>query len=286
MAYRAPMPTDTTRIGVCSWSLKPQGPAHLIELLGRLDIANVQLALNPVIDVPGLWSGAIDLIRGAGHNVVSGMMATAGEDYSTLESIKRTGGVRMDASWEQNRKAAHDIAYLTDHNDIKLVTFHAGFLPEDRSDDERGTMIDRLRAIADEFGERDINIALETGQETADTLLDVLDELDRGNVGVNFDPANMILYGMGDPTEALRKLKMHVKQMHIKDAKPAQSSGEWGTEVPAGEGAVDWSALFEIAETLDPSVYYIIERESGDDRLADVRSARELIEKHIATTAV
>lgn len=286
MAYRARMSSPNPRIGVCSWSLQPQGPAHLIELLQRLDIVNVQLALNPVIDSSVIWRGAIDLLRSADCRVVSGMMSTVGEDYSTLDSIRRTGGVRMDDTWEANLAAARNIARLADYNDIDLVTFHAGFLPEDRNDPERASMIERVRAIADVFAERGVKTALETGQETADTLVDVLSELDRETIGVNFDPANMILYGKGDPVDALRKLKPHVRQVHIKDAQPAATAGQWGTETPAGEGAVDWPALFVVAESLDPPVRYIIERESGEARLADIRAARTLIEQHTTAAAV
>lgn len=272
-----------SRIAVCSWSLQPDGPAHLIESLDRINIKGVQLALNPLVENESLWRGAIDFIRHAQREIVSGMIGMKGEYYSTLESIKRTGGVRLDEHWEENKKNAKKIAFLAGHAGIELVTFHGGFLPHEKNDSLRKTMIDRIRAITDIFGEHNVNIALETGQESADTLLDVLADLDHENIGVNFDPANMILYGMGDPVDALRKLSNHVRQIHVKDALPTKTPGEWGTEMPVGDGAVNWPAFFEVAESLDPAVCYVIERESGDDRIGDVRKARDLIEEHVAS---
>src|SRR6185369_16319577 len=106
----------------------------------------------------------------------------------------------------------------------------------------------------------------ETGQEKAPTLLGVLSELDCPNVGVNFDPANMILYGKGDPVESLRLLASHVRQIHVKDAFPTLKPGTWGREVPAGQGAVDWDAFFEAALALPRQVHFVIEREAGQDR--------------------
>lgn len=273
--------TDSRRIAVCSWSLQPDGPQHLCELLDRLDIRAVQLALNPIVVAPALWAGAIDLLCGAGCTIVSGMMNMTGEDYSTLDSIGATGGVRPDQHWDENLRLARDVAALAGRSGIGLVTFHAGFLPEVRDDPERQTMVERLCTIADVFADRGVNVAFETGQETADTLLEVLSDIDRETVGVNFDPANMILYGKGDPVDALRSLSSWVRQVHIKDALPAETPGQWGTEVPAGQGDVDWPAFFEVAETLDPPAHYIIERETGDERISDIRTAIDLIKEHM-----
>jgi L-ribulose-5-phosphate 3-epimerase len=272
---------NTSRLAVCSWSLQPRNPTDLLGILKQLDISRTQLALSPTIGQPGQWGGAIQTLRGAGVEIVSGMMAMAGEDYSTLQTIARTGGVRPDDGWPANRNHALAVADLADSADIRLVTFHAGFIPDDPADPERAKLIDRLRTIADAFAERGLRLGLETGQETADTLLDALADLDRPNLGVNFDPANMILYGKGDPVAALRMLAPHIVQIHIKDALPADTPGRWGSEVPVGSGAVDWPAFFEVALAIDPPVDFVIEREAGADRPADVDAARNLIVTHL-----
>jgi sugar phosphate isomerase/epimerase len=102
---------------------------------------------------------------------------------------------------------------------------------------------------------------------------------------VNFDPANMILYGMGDPVEAIRLLARHVRQVHVKDALPAPRPGVWGCEMPVGRGAVDWEAFLAAALGISPPIALVIEREAGEDRLRDIGSARDLVSAHLARHA-
>ena len=270
-----------SRLAVCSWSLQPGDPHDLVELLDRTGLDAIQLALSPVIREPAVWGGVFEPLAEAGVRIVSGMMATAGEDYSTLDSIARIGGVRPDETWEANLAHAEAVADLAAARGIELVTFHAGFIPEQRDDPERAGLLDRLRAIADLFAGRGLRLGLETGQETAATLLEALADLGRPNVGVNFDPANMILYGKGDPVEALRLLAEHVVQIHIKDALPAEKPGRWGTEVPYGDGAVDWPAFFAVATAIQPPVNLIIEREAGDDHIADITWACDQVAEQL-----
>jgi len=238
-----------------------------------------QLALSPIIARPE-WAHAAASLRRGGITVVSGMMEMRGEDYSTLESIARTGGVRPDGTWSSNLAHAQKVAQLAASLDLKLVTFHAGFLPHDRSSRERGVLLQRIRDLADLFAALGIGLGLETGQESAATLSEVLIEIDRRNVGVNFDPANMILYGMGDPIDALRRLGPFVRQVHIKDALPTRVPGTWGEEVPAGLGRVDWTAFFAAVAELPGPIDLVIEREAGDQRVADVRRAMEVVRTH------
>lgn len=266
------------RLGVCSWSLRPGSPAELAELVGATGLRAVQLALDPLrTGELGVAETTAALAR-AGVVVASGMMAMAGEDYSTLESIRRTGGVAPDATWEENLVAAAANARLAGSLGIGLVSFHAGFLPHDPADPRRAILRERVRRVAAAFEERGVEVALETGQESADTLLGLLPELG-GRVGVNFDPANLVLYGVGEPVAALRLLLPCVRQVHVKDARPARRAGEWGTEVPVGEGAVDWPAFFAVLAGRRPGMDLMIERESGTERVADVRRARELVER-------
>ncbi|MEE8155114.1 MAG: sugar phosphate isomerase/epimerase [Phycisphaerales bacterium] len=270
-----------TRIGVCSWSLRPPRPRELVRSLRRVGIRSVQLALGPLIQEPTVWGSAIRDLRHDGIEIVSGMMAMSGEDYSTLESIARTAGVRLDETWPANLGHVEAVVSLAADEGLDLVTFHSGFIPEDRDDPERAKLLERLRIVAGIFADRQLRLGFETGQETAQTLVDALDDLGCPNVGVNFDPANMILYGKGDPIDALRLLGPHVVQVHVKDAVPTTTPGTWGTEVPVGEGAVDWQAFFEVALALDPPVNFIIEREAGEDRTDDIGAARDLIARHV-----
>ena len=269
---------------MCSWSLGTAEASKLVDMLRRIELRCVQLAIGPIVHEPTVWGSAIAELRRGGIEIVSGMMAMAGEDYSTLESIALTGGVRLNETWPANRKHAEAVALLAADKGIDLVTFHAGFIPEDHDDPERGKLLERLRIIAQIFGKRGLRLGFETGQETAATLIEAMDELGCANVGVNFDPANMILYGKGDPVEALQLLAPRVVQIHVKDALPTDTPGTWGTEVPVGEGAVDWPAFFDVALALDPPVNFVIEREAGEDRSADILAARELIDTYVGSS--
>src|SRR4051812_29020508 len=85
-------------LAVCSWSLQPKTPAELISRLNEIGVKRVQLAIDPLRE-GGAWSDAAHQLSEAGVRVISGMFTTVGEDYSTLETIKATGGVVPDATW-------------------------------------------------------------------------------------------------------------------------------------------------------------------------------------------
>ena len=186
------------RVGVCSWSLQPGGVSDLSGLVEQCGLSHVQLALEPIAS--GLWGkDAVGMvINDPGICVCSGMMEAVGEDYSTRETIRRTGGVRPDEHWEANLERARQNAAIAHELGIGLITLHAGFLPSSGTLEYR-KISDRIRVIADIFGEQGALLGLETGQESPEELMDLLDQPGFSQVGVNFDPANMILYGSGDP---------------------------------------------------------------------------------------
>lgn len=266
------------KLAVCSWSLQPAGPQPLIEQLKALGIPRAQIALDPLRTQPEVWGKCPELCAASGVQMISGMIATVGEDYSTLESIRRTGGVVPDATWDQNWKNIQVDADLAKRLGLRLVTFHAGFLPHDENDPAYAKLLQRIRQIADVFAAKGIDLAFETGQETAPTLVAFLKKLDRRNVGVNFDPANMILYDQGNPIEALRLLAPWLKQCHIKDANRTRQPGTWGEEVVVGTGQVNWREFFQVLGESRFAGYCSIEREAGNQRAADIRAARQFVE--------
>lgn len=263
----------TDRLAVCSWSLLPESGADLVEKLHATGQRRTQLHLNPIATNQPGWTDALDRLQDADIEVVSGMVTCVGEDYSSIAAIERTGGVVPDETWPQTREQMAAAAPVAEALGLSLVTFHAGFIPHDAASPIRGKVADRLREAADLFGNAGCAIALETGQESADALQALLEDvLRRDDIGVNFDPANMILYGSGDPIAALRQLRPHVKQVHLKDATPSAQPGvAWGEEVAVGNGAVDWPAFFEALGSFDGDL--CIEREAGTDRVADIRTA-------------
>ena len=267
------------RLAVCSWSLLPTDPADLVAKLRAVGIRRVQLELDPLFQKPEVWGATEKLFRQHDIAIVSGMCRCVGEDYSTLDSIRETGGLAPDATWEQNLKNIRAAAALAKKLKLKLVTFHAGFLPHDESDPTFKKMLERLDAVADIFMVHNILVGLETGQETAPALAELLHKLGHPNIGVNFDPANMILYDKGDPVKALHTLAPWIRQVHIKDARRSKVPGTWGDEVPVGTGEVDWRMFFATFKQVIFNANLAIEREAGAQRIADIRAAKAVVEK-------
>lgn len=267
------------RLAVCSWSLHPASPQDLAQILQATGIRRVQLALDPLRTSPAVWGDTDWRLREQGITIVSGMFGCVGEDYSTLETIRLTGGFAPDSTWEQNWKNMQATAALAQQLQLKLVTFHAGFLPHDENRPEFRKLLQRLREAAEIFSAAGISLGFETGQETATDLVHLLSKLNCPNVGVNFDPANMLLYDKGDPIAALRALGPWLRQVHIKDARRTKKPGTWGDEVPAGAGEVDWPAFFSALKDAGFTGDLVIEREAGDQRVADIRTAKAMVEK-------
>lgn len=270
------------QIGVCSWSLEPRSPDELVEKIRATGLARVQLALDPLRT--GAWNTAatVEALGRAGIRIASGMMGTLGEDYSTIARIRETGGLRPDRHWPANLAAARENARLARALGLDLVTFHAGFLPEDPREPSFAALIERLRAVADACAAHGVRLGLETGQESAAALQAVLQAVGRANVGVNFDPANMILYGAGEPVTALGALLPRVLQCHVKDARvAARPRVDWGEEVPVGSGEVDWRGLCAALRRAPRPLDLVIEREAGSTRVADVRTAHALLRREL-----
>lgn len=268
------------RVAVCSWSLQPADAGELLEKLALTGIRDVQLEIDPLLGNPPAWAGLEKHFAENNINIISGMMRCAGEDYTTLESIKETGGIAPDGTWEENLKNFREGAEIAARLGMKLVTLHAGFLPHE-TDAGFPKLKQRLETVAALFAEKGIKLGLETGQETAADLAHLLRVLGNPGIVVNFDPANMILYGKGDPAGALRALAPWLGQIHIKDATHAATPGAWGDEVPVGTGHVDWRRFFETLRELNYAGDFAIEREAGSQRVADICTARDFLKNYI-----
>jgi len=282
-----PLPVQTVpqdRIGVCSWSWR-KPLVEVAAAMERAGVKGVHLALGPFIAPDGrhgaaeskeTWEFVKSRVESGKWKLMSTMVGTIGEDYSTLETIKKTGGIVPDATWEGNRRIVTEGARLTKELGCRYMSLHAGFL--DESDPRAfATYVERVSWMRDEAGKYGVTILLESGQETAEDLVKFLEKVP--GVYVNFDPANMILYGKGEPREAVRLLAPWIRQVHVKDALFAEQPGVWGTEVPWGDGAVGARAFVTELERAGYRGNYVIEREGGDSRAEDIGLAAERLAK-------
>jgi len=267
------------RLAVCSWSLQPKNVDEVIAGMREIGLSRVQLALEPLVGPSEGWRDTIPRLREAGISIASGMMSCVGEDYTSIESIHRTGGVVPDVTWPETWANFRKVAPIAATNGIRLVTLHAGFIPDDEESFLYAKLVKRIAQISALFSEYGVRTGLETGQERASTLLRFLQNVSEFDVGVNFDPANMLLYGSGEPIEALRSLLSFVKQVHIKDATRSPQPGVWGEEVVVGTGEVDWREFFNVLDSGKFSGYLAIEREAGKNRAGDIRTAKQYLDK-------
>lgn len=197
-----------------------------------------------------------------------------GESYADIATTARTVGLVPEdtrAARVQEMKEIADFAKLLG---VDAVGLHIGFVPNDRSSVSYKGLLDVTRDLLDYTGTLGLNVHLETGQETADHLLEFLHDVARSNLYINFDPANMILYGTGDPIAALRKVGKYVRSVHCKDAKWAAEGVRgtaWGTEVALGEGDVGMETYLQTLLELGYRGPLTIEREIAHDRARQKR---------------
>jgi sugar phosphate isomerase/epimerase len=263
-------------IGVCSWSLQTDING-IAEIMNKLELEHIHLALAPALEDGG--KEYLEAVKNQGWTVTSGMIAYAGEDYTTLETIKKTGGIVPDEQWEQNCELTIKAMDAARGLDTEYLSMHAGFL--DHSDPEyAGKFYDRITCLADAAAKRDIMLLLETGQESAEELQQFMEELNHPALGINFDPANMILYDKGDPYEAVRTLAPWIKHVHIKDATKTDKPGDWGSEVPWGAGQVGSEAFLDVLGEVGFAGSLAIEREAGDSRFEDIQKAVKSLTEH------
>ena len=199
------------------------------------------------------------------------MLGFPGEDYTTPQTIKATGGFSDPAQRSERLERLRWALDRTVALGLSDLMFHAGFLPEP-DDPDRSAMLDILAQAGQLAAEKGITLAFETGQETADLLRQTLDELACPNLKVNFDPANVLLYDLGDPIRAVAILGPDIVRVHAKDAKRPTQQGNWGDEVPLGQGEVDFPAFVNALKKAGYDGPLCIEREVGnqEQRIADI----------------
>ncbi len=163
---------------------------------------------------------------------------------------------------------------------VPAVQTHCGFIPENPNDPVYKETVEALRTVAAYCKQNGQNFRCETGQETPTTLFRAIQDAGLDNIGVNFDAANLILYGKANPVDALDILGPLVQGVHAKDGLYPTNSRELGREVPIGEGKVNFPALIKRLKEAGYRGPLTIEREiSGPRQAADIRASKAYLEK-------
>lgn len=192
-------------------------------------------------------------------------------------------------------EATNRIVDLASELGTSVVTTHIGVIPSDKSEEKYDVMLSALTACGRYAKEKGVTLAIETGPETAKTLLAFLEDTD-GGVGVNLDPANFVMVTGQDPVEAVEMLGKYIKHTHVKDGVmlkktdpkviyghfadggiEALNIADFFKEVPVGEGDVDFPAYLAALKSVGYDGYLTIEREAGANPEADIIKARDAI---------
>ena len=204
-----------------------------------------------------------------------------GESYADIPTVLETVGLvppETRAARAREMKEISDFARLLG---CDVVALHLGFIPHDTSAPLYREVLDVTQDLLDHCKQNNQDLHLETGQESAEGLLQFISDVERDNLFVNFDPANMILYGTGEPIEALQKIGNLVHSVHCKDGTWSDQPGEtWGSEVPLGDGAVGMENYLRTLDAIGYTGPLTIEREIAEDperQKADIGQAVTLL---------
>lgn len=179
---------------------------------------------------------------------------------------------------------AHRLKELMAASDFALqlgvinIATHVGFLPENPNDTDYIGVITALRSLAQHLKNRGQYFLFETGQETPTTLVRAIEDVGTDNIGINFDTANLILYGKAASLDAVELFGKYVRDVHCKDGLFPTDGHDLGQEVPLGQGKANIQAVVRHLLSIGYSGSLTIEREiSGDEQIRDIIAARDLL---------
>ncbi|MFK7692735.1 sugar phosphate isomerase/epimerase family protein [Paenibacillus sp. HJGM_3] len=163
------------------------------------------------------------------------------------------------------------------------IITHCGFIPENMTDPAYPAVVEAIREVAEYCSRLGIGFWFETGQETPVVLLRTIERVGTSNLGINFDPANLILYGKGNPIDSLDVIGGYVRNIHVKDGLYPTNGNELGREVRAGLGKVNFPQFIRALQERGFNGELIIEREiHGDQQARDIRQTVDDLKRWLA----
>jgi sugar phosphate isomerase/epimerase len=229
------------------------------------------------------WKAALTAAR---FTIVTVVAAYSGEDYADIPTVQRTVGFIPQATRAERERRTLAISDFAARLGVGSIACHIGFVPENEADPDYVAVRDLVRRICDHAAVHGQTFALETGQERAEVLQHFIRDVSRPNLRINFDPANLILYGTGEPIAALRILAPLVVSVHCKDGDwpPAGQPGALGKERPLGRGSVGIERFVATLKELGFPGPLNVEREAEnqEERLRDIGDAVRLLRRFTA----
>jgi sugar phosphate isomerase/epimerase len=202
-----------------------------------------------------------------GITITTVFLGFEGESYETIEITAKTVGFVPTTTRSARLTEAFEIADFAKLLDVTAIGSHIGFVPHDRNSSDYKEVVETIRRLCDHLLENDQTLHLETGQESVDSLLAFINDVQRNNLFINFDPANLILYGIGNPIDALKTVGQYVRSVHCKDAlaTTGKPGVDWGREVPFGTGQVNAELFLQTLHQIGYHGPLTIEREIPEE---------------------
>jgi sugar phosphate isomerase/epimerase len=268
-------------IGVMFWA--GRDPLETIREVKGLGVNCGQLGVPGTVPMDlataAQWKSALEAEQ---FTLVTVFAAYNGEDYADIPTVTRTVGWIPPAMRAERLKRTFELSDFGKAVGAPSIALHVGCLPENHAHPDYVAVREMTRLVCDYAARNGQTFALETGQEPAQDLLSFFKDVDRANLRINFDPANMILYGSGDPIDALTVLAPHVVSVHAKDGDwpPQGVAGALGTEQPLGKGAVGMERFVAKLKEIGYQNPIHVEREVPDhqQRLEDIRGGVSLLQ--------
>jgi len=273
-----------SRVGVCSWSLQVASIPELERALSSVGTDLVALGCGD--PAHGSWiegDGMPAAVRATGIRIAGTMIAFDGEDFSSPVAIRRTGGFNPPATRAERLARVRWAVERTVELGASDLTLHVGHVPEP-GDAERAAFVDALGRSAAHAREHGVTLCIETGSDAPATLAACLAEVASPSLMVNFDAANLVAGGHDDPVAAVATLAPYIRGVHVKDALPPTTEGEWGAERPVGHGGVPWPAVLAALAGAGYGGPLCVEREGGtrEERVIDVADAVAYVRARLA----
>ena len=217
-----------------------------------------------------------------GITVTTVFLGFEGETYESIARTAETVGLVPEKTRAARLAESYEISDFAALLGVSAIGSHIGFVPHDRTSPEYKAVVETIRSLCKHLEKNKQTLHLETGQEPVDLLMSFMDDVQCPNIFINFDPANLILYGIGDPLGALRAVGSRVRGVHCKDgtATTGKPGVDWGCEVPFGKGEVDAEQFLRILHEIGYKGALTIEREipaEPERQKTEIGQAVELI---------
>ncbi len=194
-------------------------PRQRLQTVQQVGLSHIQWSYQANLDKPSGRAAILGAARECELEITTVFCSYEGQSYADIPTVRATVGLVPIATRAQRLEKTREISLCAQNLGVSRIAMHLGFIPENPDDAAYAGLVETTRGLAEELAERGQTLAFETGQETAQTLRRFLLDVNCPNLRVNFDPANMILYGNDNLLQAMPLVAQWMDEVHCKDAR-------------------------------------------------------------------